>query len=208
MPRRLRVTRHWFSGEGGLGVILANPDLSGSRRGFWCLNVKGSDETGGAVETLRSFVYVSPYRARSIYAFHSRSPCRSSADVKRMSRSATTIRRITVLLRRTRRCCVLDRAESWQMGLTRRVAPSKPQSASLHSVVTLASRFCFFASLLLIFHPSVGLQASTLKTLTADDNTIYVYMSAPYVFKALQSKRKHHCAVSLMRPSACEVVKP
>ena len=59
MPRRLRVTRHWFSGEGGLGVILASPDLSGSRRGFSCHDVKGSDETGGAVETLKSFVYVS-----------------------------------------------------------------------------------------------------------------------------------------------------
>ena len=47
------------AGKGGLGVILAVPDLSGPRRGFWCLDVKGSDETGGAVETLRSFVCVS-----------------------------------------------------------------------------------------------------------------------------------------------------
>ena len=81
MPRRLRVTRHWFSGEGGLGVILANPDLSGSRRGFWCLDAKGSDETGGAVETLSLLFTCRPNRARSNYAFHSRSPCRSLANV-------------------------------------------------------------------------------------------------------------------------------
>ena len=54
------MTRRWFSGEGGLGVILAVPDLSGPRRGFSCLDAKGSDETGGAVETLtKSSVYVS-----------------------------------------------------------------------------------------------------------------------------------------------------
>ena len=59
VPRRLRVTRRWFGGEGGLGVILANPDPSGSRRGFRCLDAKGSDETGGTVETLKSSVYAS-----------------------------------------------------------------------------------------------------------------------------------------------------
>ena len=47
------------AGKGGLGVILAVPDLSGPRRGFWCLDAKGSDETGGAVETLRSYIDVS-----------------------------------------------------------------------------------------------------------------------------------------------------
>ena len=47
------------AGKGGLGVILASPDSSGSLRGFGASMSKGSDETGGAVETLRSLVCVS-----------------------------------------------------------------------------------------------------------------------------------------------------
>ena len=64
MARHLRVTRHWFSGEGGVGVILAYPVFP-VRVEARCSGAKGSDETGGTVETLLTlllsvFVYL-PY---------------------------------------------------------------------------------------------------------------------------------------------------
>ena len=46
-----------------------------------CLDVKGSDETGGTVETLKSFVYVSSVPRALDFVFLSRSPCRISTDV-------------------------------------------------------------------------------------------------------------------------------
>ena len=62
MARHLRVTRHWFSGEGGVGVILAYPVFP-VRVEARCSGAKGSDETGGTVETLLTlllsvFVYL------------------------------------------------------------------------------------------------------------------------------------------------------
>ena len=72
---------HWSSGE---GWAWGHPSQSGFFRILSmvrCLDVKGSDETGGTVETLKSFVYVSSVPRAIGFVFLSRSPCRISTDI-------------------------------------------------------------------------------------------------------------------------------
>ena len=71
MARDLRVTRHWCSGEGGVGVILAYPVFP-VRVEARCSGAKGSDETGGTVETLLTLLLSSfylPYYCLSSFTY-------------------------------------------------------------------------------------------------------------------------------------------
>ena len=152
MARYLRERVHWFS---GVGRAWGHPSQSGSFRIASkprCFDAKGSDETGGTVETLPCSFASSSFRARSVvFAFRYRVPRVDGSvrcSVRLRSSSVVLADGSTVLPASDETAAVLSIVPGgWQKGSDETDGAVETVECCfvccIHSSVTLARSFCY-----------------------------------------------------------------